>query len=124
MADELSRKIFAKNLRFYVNQSGKMQRTIAEDVGVTPTALSDWLAGKRYPRIDGIEKLAAYFGVRKSDLIEDRVQAPEQQQNDVLADLIIRLRTDIQFRNIVEEINDYDFDTLLRFELVLRAFRK
>ena len=33
---------------------------------------SDWVNAKTYPRIDKIEKMAQYFGIEKSDLIEKR----------------------------------------------------
>lgn len=41
------------------------------------TTLSDWVNGKTYPRIDKIERMAAYFGVEKSALLEDRNHLPQ-----------------------------------------------
>ena len=37
---------------------------------------SDWINAKTYPRIDKIELLANYFGVLKSDLVEDKSSLP------------------------------------------------
>ena len=34
--------------------------------------LTDWINGRTYPRIDKIEKMAQYFGVQKSDLVESQ----------------------------------------------------
>ena len=34
------------------------------------STFTDWYNGKKYPRIDKIEKLASFFGILKSDLIE------------------------------------------------------
>lgn len=33
---------------------------------------SDWINAKTYPRIDKIELMANYFGIEKSDLVEDK----------------------------------------------------
>lgn len=67
-----NKEVFARNLRFYLDKSGKTQKEVALAIGVTPASFNEWLNGKKYPRIDKIELLARYFGVLKSDLIEDK----------------------------------------------------
>lgn len=66
-----NKEIFAKNLSYYVDQSGRDQKEIAEQVGVAPSTFNEWVKAKKYPRIDKIELLANYFGILKSDLIEE-----------------------------------------------------
>ncbi|MBR4249933.1 MAG: helix-turn-helix transcriptional regulator [Verrucomicrobia bacterium] len=70
MPDPNNAKIFAANLRRYIDLSGKRDREIAEIVGVSTGTMSEWLNGKKYPRISKIEKLAQYFNIQKADLIE------------------------------------------------------
>lgn len=67
-----NKEVFAKNLASYVKRSGKQQKEIAEIVGVPPSTFNGWMKAKKYPRIDKIEKLADYFGCKKSDLIEKK----------------------------------------------------
>ncbi|WP_235720329.1 LexA family transcriptional regulator [Liquorilactobacillus mali] len=43
---------------------------MAADLNVKYTTLTDWINGNAYPRIGSIEKMADYFNVEKSDLIE------------------------------------------------------
>ena len=50
----------------------KTRNDICDDLGFKYTTFSDWVNGKKYPRIDKIEMMANYFGVEKSDLIEDK----------------------------------------------------
>lgn len=69
---EWSRDIFAKNLRFYMERSGRSQKELAEIAGVSAPTFNEWINAKKYPRIDKIQKLADYFGILKSDLIEDK----------------------------------------------------
>ena len=47
---------------------------LCSDLGLKYTTVRDWLKGITYPRIGKIELLADYFGVNKSDLIEDKTQ--------------------------------------------------
>ena len=64
--------VLAKNLTYYVEQSGRTQKELSEMVGVATSTFNDWMKGKKYPRIDKIEMLANFFGILKSDLIEDK----------------------------------------------------
>lgn len=70
-----SKDIFARNLRRYMERAGKTQRDMAAVVGVSTATFSEWINAKKFPRIDKIEMLAIYFGVQKSDLIEDKPTA-------------------------------------------------
>ena len=72
-----SKDVFARNLRRYMERAGKTQRDMAEIVGVSTATFSEWINAKKFPRIDKIEMLSIYFGVQKSDLIEDKPTAEE-----------------------------------------------
>ena len=66
-----NREIFARNLKRYIDASGKSQIEVATAVRVSKGTLSDWLSCRSYPRMDKIQALADYFGIQKSDLVED-----------------------------------------------------
>lgn len=67
-----NREVFSKNLLYYINLSDRDQKEIAAAIGVAPSTFNEWAKGKKYPRIDKIEMLANYFGILKSDLIEEK----------------------------------------------------
>ena len=54
-----------------MNKYGKEQKEIAEIIGVAPSTFNTWIKGNKYPRMDKVERLANYFGILKSDLIEE-----------------------------------------------------
>ena len=66
-----NKETFARNLLYYIDKHGKEQKELAEIVGVAPSTFNAWVKAKKYPRIDKIELLANYFGILKSDLIEE-----------------------------------------------------
>ena len=68
------KKIFARNLTRYIAQSGKTQKELADMLGVAQSTFNNWCTGVRYPRMDKVEQLADYFGIKKSDLIEEKVE--------------------------------------------------
>lgn len=79
---EWSKELFAKNLRYYIDKSGKTQKEVAQAIGVSAPTLNEWLNAKKMARIDKIQKLADYFGILKSDLIEDKSSPSEYYLNE------------------------------------------
>lgn len=69
-----NKEIFARNLRRFLDARGMQDKDLVEVTGASQTAISDWLNAKKYPRIDKIEKMAVFFGVKKSDLIEEQTR--------------------------------------------------
>lgn len=119
-----SKEVFAKNLRFYLERSGRTQKELAEIVGVSAPTMNDWTKGKKYPRIDKIEILADYFGILKSDLIEEKTEERREMQkkNDTLSDIILKLNEDMELLSIVEVLSKLDFEKREAVKVVLSAF--
>ena len=61
---------FAQNLKKYMTLTNTSRNDLSEAIDVSYYTISDWINGKKYPRIDKIELLASYFGISKSALIE------------------------------------------------------
>ena len=80
LKNEWSKEVFSKNLQMYMERSGKTQKEMAEMMGVTAPTFHEWVKGKKFPRIDKVQKLADYFGILKSDLIEEKQE--EKPAND------------------------------------------
>ena len=74
MSNNKSKEIFSANLENLMSSRGIDRNKLCSDLGLKYTTVRDWLKGITYPRIGKIELLADYFGVNKSDLIEDKTQ--------------------------------------------------
>lgn len=72
MSDEIYRKVFCKKLNYYMEKNGIKQIDIAQRLNVAKSTVSGWCTGVKIPRMDKIEMLAEYFGIMKSNLIEDK----------------------------------------------------
>lgn len=75
MSEETFRKIFSSNLKYYLSLYGKTQTDLVNDLGFDKSAVSTWCNGTRLPRMDKVDMLTQYFGIRRSDLLEDRSEA-------------------------------------------------
>ena len=65
------RRVFANNLKYYIQEKGVTQKEVAEALGLSQGGLSDWMTLRRTPGMDRVQKLAEYFGVEISDLVEE-----------------------------------------------------
>lgn len=102
MANEWPKKVFARNLTLYMEMTGKNQKEIAEIAGVAAPTVNEWLKEKKFPRVDKLQRLADYFGILKSDLIEDK---PEEEKTKPVIDdgLSDSVRTLVEFAKSVPE---------------------
>ena len=85
-----SKEVFAENLKRYMDAFDITQKELAEIVGVSAPTVNDWVKAKKYPRIDKIEIMAEYFGILKSDLIENRELKEKPEEMAVLTAQILR----------------------------------
>lgn len=70
MTDIEQKKIFAKNLLTLLEKNGKTQREVADSISVSPQTFNTWCQGIALPRMGKIQKLADYFNVDKTFLID------------------------------------------------------
>ena len=116
-----NKSIFAKNLNKYMAINKVTRRQLGEALGYSYFTVCDWANGKKYPRMDKVEALANYFGIQKSDLIEEPMTEEKEKDNDILADIIVRMRTDEEFSSLVNSIYLLDPANLKRYQAVLNA---
>ena len=76
-----AREIFVRNLRILMEAKGITQADICRELNVSSATVSDWCTGKKYPRVDAMQRLADLLGVRFSMLTtENGLQDYEDQQ--------------------------------------------
>ncbi len=61
----------SENIKILRERYNLTQHDLAEIAGVTNKAVSAWETGQKEPRMGAIEKIAAHFQIKKSNLIED-----------------------------------------------------
>jgi transcriptional regulator with XRE-family HTH domain len=101
-----NKEIMAKNIKKYLAERGVKAIDVCRALGIKQNTFSDWENGKIYPRIDKIEMLANYFGISKSDLVEDKSEI------EILTDdekIVLELyRTDPEFQQLLRLSKYYE----------------
>lgn len=83
------RNTLARNLASRIRQAGVTQKQLAEATGISPSALSSYVQGVRYPRPEYVTALANYFGIEPGELTEDADK--REAKTSQLSDEAIRI---------------------------------
>ena len=67
--EERINTVIASNLVRLLKNSNRTQLELAEYLGVTQAAISNWCNGVKMPRMDKIDLICKFFGVRRSQLM-------------------------------------------------------
>lgn len=100
-----NKKTMSKNLKKYLKLYSVSRMQLSENLGISYSTVSDWINGNAYPRIDKIEMMANYFGINKSDLVE------EEKYNNEISALKIPVLGNVAAGipiTAVEDILDYE----------------
>lgn len=119
-----NKEIMSLNLKYYIEKSGKDRKELAEIWGFPYSTVTEWINGRKYPRIDRIEIMADYFGIKKSDLIERKVTEEIKKDNDELSSIIVKMRIDSDFLSLVKTLAELDKEQIASAKQFLNAFLK
>lgn len=95
----------SNNLKKYLKINNVSRNQLSESLGISYSTISDWINGKAYPRIDKIEMMANYFGINKSDLVEEH--SKEEKTQGLKIPVLGTVAAGIPI-SAVEDILDYE----------------
>lgn len=130
MGEQEQRTIFAKNLKYYLERSGHSQKEVAEAIGVSPQTFNTWVRGIALPRMGKVELLVNYFGINKSDLIDEHQQSKNTDtqsdkihwyQDPETAEIAQRIFDDPNLRTLFDSAKDAAPEDLATVQAMLEA---
>lgn len=68
MANVEQKEIMAKNLNYYLKLNKMTNAQLGKRLNIPESTVNNWTSGQNYPRIDRIQQMADFFGIKKSDL--------------------------------------------------------
>ena len=102
MRDIGNKAVMSANIKRYMAEKGVNAKELSKTLDVPYTTVLSWIKAEYYPRIDKIEKMSDFFGVLKSDLIEDKTKQPTSELSNKKKEFIKR----------VEAMSDAQLDRL------------
>lgn len=111
-----------------MNLREKKAADLANDLEIPKSAISQYLSGKS-KNMDSVRmyRLCVYLNVNEAWMMGFDVpmeRPKEQKNNDIMSDVIVRMRTDEEFFEVVETLNSLDNEKLAGVLQMLQAFTK
>lgn len=72
MSEEEFNSIFARRLKYYIDMNGITQLELSKKLHVSSSTVTDWVYGRRTPRMDKVDAMCEIFGITRNDLITDK----------------------------------------------------
>ena len=117
MSDELQKRIFSENLKRLMEEQNLTQADVAKSIGVSPHTFNTWVRGIALPRMGKIQRLADYFRVDKSDLLEDTANNKKTYYSDPeVGKIVNELKDRPDLRVLLDASRDLDESDM--FELI------
>lgn len=96
------KKIFSNNLQRWSSIRGIKQIDVMNKFNLSSSTVSDWYNGKKYPRMDVVQKLAFFLDVELSDLVEE----PKLNNNNRIP-IFSKIPAGIPIE-LIEDVIDYE----------------
>ena len=98
MSEQELNHIIANNIAFLLQTSGKSQLELADHMNVSQATVSNWCKGIKTPRMDKIDKIAAFFNVKRSRIMEEypNEHTTIQEEPPIIMHLMDQLNNDGQ----------------------------
>lgn len=77
MSEDTAKKIFARNLNYFLNLNDKKQVDLAKYMNCSTGLASAWCRGEKMPRVNKIKEICDWFHIEMSDLLTDKTKQQE-----------------------------------------------
>ena len=86
ITDDEQRRIFSKNLAYFLSINEMQQKDLAKILDVQPSTVSNWINQTSMPPVSTIQKIADYFKIGKSDLVDEKLEDDPGLDAKILSD--------------------------------------
>ena len=124
MSDELQKKIFSENLNRLLQDREKTQSEVAKEIDVSPQTFNTWTQGIAIPRMGKIQRLADYFHIEKSALLDKAPQEQTYYTNPETAKVAQEIFDNSDLRILFDAAKDSSPEQLKLAAEMLRQFKK
>ena len=71
MSEKEINEIISRNLTYYLEKNGMTQLDLAERLGVSQAAVSNWCKGIKMPRMNKVDSICDILQIKRSYLMEE-----------------------------------------------------
>lgn len=90
MTAEEQQNIIGRNIKRLLDERDVSNAQLAEALGLSESAVGKWILGRNSPKVGTMQKIADYFSVNMSDLVEEQPQFKQSSKRRYLMDKIAK----------------------------------
>ena len=88
MDEKKAMLILSRNIKTYMDLYHYTKSDLARALGVSPSAISWWLQGKKYPRLKYIEEMCRLFNCTQMDLLSEDPTFEIAAKDELLQEIV------------------------------------
>lgn len=116
---------FSKNLKYFLELNDKQPVDLVNDLKLPFSTVSNWVNGTKMPRMGNVELLAKYFGIEKSDLLEEKSKDGQgYYTNPETVEIAQQVFQDPDLRLLFEAARDVKPENIRLAAEMLRRFKE
>ena len=71
MSEDAAKKIFARNLNYFLDLNQKRKADLAKHLGCSSGLVTEWCSGRKMPRVNTINEICLWLHIEMADLLTD-----------------------------------------------------
>lgn len=124
MPEKEFNEVFSRRLRYYLGKNNMTQKDLAIALGVGTTAVSDWINGRKSPRMSKVDAMCDLFGCTRSDLVEEKHSEQDYYLNHETAKVAQEIYDDKDLHALFDAARDATPDELKRAKKFLQMLKE
>ena len=131
MTDAEQKRIFSANLNRLINESGHTRKELADILEFNYKTFNGWCNGISMPTMGKVQKIADYFHLKKSDLIDFQQSENTDSESDNMwyldretAELAQELKDNPELRILLDAARDVRPEDLRVVQATVDALRR
>jgi len=122
MSEEEFNIIFSRRLTYYLNEYQMTQTDLAKRLSVSTASVSDWINGKKSPRMSKIDAMCNIFNCKRSDLMYEKNN--ESYYEEKTASIAQEIFENKELALLFDAAKDADPEDLKAVHMMLLALKR
>ncbi len=114
--------VIARNIQNCMTDRGLSQKELAAALGVSQASISNWCQGIKMPRMDKIDRICDFFGIKRSYLLCDHSSQGRSTPYKEAINVIIEERPELE--DLFEALENASPDAISQAVKILKALQE
>lgn len=121
---EHQQRIISKNLSRLLAENDMNQADLANILGITESAVGKWILCHNAPSMANIQKIAKYFNISKSDILEDKTDQEGYYLSEETKEIANKIAKNKELKILFDAAKDAPAEDLMMVHEMIKALKR